>query len=86
MASVDDLTTKFASLGLTGDKAKEAAGNKKLAPTLSTIVDATGLASFEKSMGMLLYSLGTTATKEKTPHVEYIAMAIASGRLASSEQ
>ncbi|KAJ1935055.1 Glutaminyl-tRNA synthetase, partial [Linderina pennispora] len=86
MASVEDLTTKFASLGLTGDKAKEAAGNKKLAPTLNTIVDATGQSSFEKSMGMLLYSLGTTATKEKTPHVEYIARAIASGRLASSEQ
>ncbi|ORX73878.1 glutaminyl-tRNA synthetase [Linderina pennispora] len=51
MASVEDLTTKFASLGLTGDKAKEAAGNKKLAPTLNTIVDATGQSSFEKVDG-----------------------------------
>ncbi|KAI8322042.1 glutaminyl-tRNA synthetase [Martensiomyces pterosporus] len=86
MATVEDLTTKFEALGLTAEKAKETAGNKKLAPTLSTIVDATGQATFEKSSGMLLYTLAATAAKEKTPHVEYIAKAISSGRLASTEQ
>ncbi|KAJ1965300.1 Glutaminyl-tRNA synthetase [Dipsacomyces acuminosporus] len=86
MASIEELTSKFEALGLTPEKAKETAGNKKLAPTLSTIVDATGQTAFEKSVGMLLYSLAATVTKEKTPHADYIAKAISTGRLASTEQ
>ncbi|KAJ1880358.1 Glutaminyl-tRNA synthetase, partial [Kickxella alabastrina] len=83
---MDALISKFEALGLAAEKAKEAAGNKKLAPTLSGIIDATGQTTFDKSSGMLLYTLGTTVTKDKTPHAEYIAQAIASGRIASTEQ
>ncbi|KAJ1647935.1 Glutaminyl-tRNA synthetase [Coemansia asiatica] len=83
---MDSLLSKFGALGLTAEKAKEAAGNKKLAPTLSELIDATGKTDFEKTPGILLYTLGTTVTKEKTPHASYIAKAIASGRIASTEQ
>ncbi|KAJ2267318.1 hypothetical protein EV176_005300, partial [Coemansia sp. RSA 451] len=54
---MDGLITKFEALGLTADKAKEAAGNKKLAPTLDGLITATGQSSFSKNTGMLLYKL-----------------------------
>ncbi|KAJ2557319.1 Glutaminyl-tRNA synthetase, partial [Coemansia sp. RSA 1933] len=66
--------------------AKEAAGNKKLAPTLDTIIDVTGKTDFDKGTGMLLYTLATTVTKDRTPHADYIARAISGGRIASTEQ
>ncbi|KAJ2786950.1 Glutaminyl-tRNA synthetase [Coemansia interrupta] len=83
---MEALIAKFEGLGLAAEKAKEAAGNKKLGPTLSDLIDASGQTTFEKAPGMLLYTLGTTVTKEKTPHADYIAKAIASGRIASTEQ
>ncbi|KAJ2853528.1 Glutaminyl-tRNA synthetase, partial [Coemansia erecta] len=83
---MDNLTSKFESLGLAPVKAKEAAGNKKLAPTLNSIIDATGKTDFDKPAGMLLYTLATTVTKDKTPHADYIAKAISAGRIASTEQ
>ncbi|KAJ2358653.1 Glutaminyl-tRNA synthetase [Coemansia sp. RSA 2618] len=83
---MEELIPKFEALGLTAEKAKEAAGNKKLAPTLDGLITATGQSSFSKSTGMLLYKLAAKVAKEKTPHSDYIAQAIASGRLASEEQ
>ncbi|KAJ2121031.1 Glutaminyl-tRNA synthetase [Coemansia sp. RSA 720] len=83
---MEGLITKFEALGLTADKAKEAAGNKKLAPTLDGLITATGQSSFSKNTGMLLYKLAAKVTKEKTPHGDYIAQAIGSGRLGSDEQ
>ncbi|KAJ2509486.1 Glutaminyl-tRNA synthetase [Coemansia sp. RSA 2049] len=83
---MDSLISKFELLGLAPVKAKEAAGNKKLAPTLSSIIDATGKTDFDKSTGMLLYTLATTVSKDKTPHADYVARAISAGRIASAEQ
>ncbi|KAJ2337971.1 Glutaminyl-tRNA synthetase, partial [Coemansia sp. RSA 2671] len=81
-----ELIAKFEALGLSADKAKEAAGNKKLAPTLDSLIASTGQAEFTKPTGMLIYSLATTAAKDKTPHADYIARAIVAGRIASTEQ
>ncbi|KAJ2004361.1 Glutaminyl-tRNA synthetase [Coemansia sp. RSA 2322] len=81
-----DLITKFEALGLSADKAAEAAANKKLAPTLAGIIASTGQTGFSKSTGMLLYALATSATKDKAPHTDYIARAIVAGRIASTEQ
>ncbi|KAI9502850.1 tRNA synthetases class I, catalytic domain-containing protein [Coemansia spiralis] len=83
---MDNLISRFESLGLAPVKAKEAAGNKKLAPALDSLISATGQTTFDKPTGMLLYTLATTVTKEKTPHANYIAKAIATGRIASVEQ
>ncbi|KAJ2388248.1 Glutaminyl-tRNA synthetase, partial [Coemansia sp. RSA 2611] len=83
---MDELIPKFEALGLTAEKAKETANNKKLAPTLDSLITATGQTTFSKNTGMLLYKLAAKVTKEKSPHAEYIAKAIASERLASDEQ
>ncbi|KAJ2016970.1 Glutaminyl-tRNA synthetase [Coemansia sp. S680] len=81
-----ELISKFEALGLSADKAKEAAANKKLAPTLDSLITSTGQTEFTKPTGMLIYTLATTATKDKTPHADYIARAIVAGRIASTEQ
>ncbi|KAJ1734604.1 Glutaminyl-tRNA synthetase [Coemansia biformis] len=83
---MDDLAVTFEALGLNPQKAKEAAGNKKIAPVLEGLIAATGQSAFSKSAGMLLYALATTAAKEATPHADYVARAICSGRIASTEQ
>ncbi|KAJ2772376.1 Glutaminyl-tRNA synthetase, partial [Coemansia nantahalensis] len=83
---MDNLAARFEALGLNPQKAKEAAGNKKIAPVLDALIAATGQSAFGKSAGMLLYALATTAAKEATPHAEYVARAICSGRIASAEQ
>ncbi|KAJ2745981.1 Glutaminyl-tRNA synthetase [Coemansia sp. BCRC 34301] len=81
-----ELTNRFETLGLSADKAKEAAANKKLAPTLDTLIASTGQTEFTKPIGMLIYALAATTAKEKTPHAEYIVRAIVSGRIATTEQ
>ncbi|KAJ2495564.1 Glutaminyl-tRNA synthetase, partial [Coemansia sp. RSA 2052] len=81
-----ELITKFEALGLSADKAKEAAANKKLAPTLDGLITSTGQTEFAKPMGMLIYTLAATAAKEKMPYADYIARAIVSGRIATTEQ
>ncbi|KAJ2722894.1 Glutaminyl-tRNA synthetase [Coemansia sp. Benny D115] len=84
---MDGLVAKFESLGIAAAKAKEAAGNKKIAPVLSDIIDATNQTTFDKSTGLLLYTLSTTVAKDKSvAHVAYIAQAISAGRIASTEQ
>jgi hypothetical protein len=42
-ANVESLTTKFKQIGIDQKKAQEAAGNKKLAPVLSTVIDQVRL-------------------------------------------
>ncbi|KAJ2899495.1 Glutaminyl-tRNA synthetase [Coemansia aciculifera] len=81
-----ELITKFEALGLSADKAKEAAANKKIAPTLDSLITATGQTAFTKSIGMLIYALAATVAKEKTPHADYIACAIVASRIATTEQ
>ncbi|KAJ2780223.1 Glutaminyl-tRNA synthetase [Coemansia javaensis] len=83
---MDDLAPAFEALGLNAQKAKEAAGNKKIAPVLSGLIAATGQTSFDKSAGLLLYELATEAAKKAVPHSDYVARAVSSGRLASKEQ
>ncbi|KAJ2684908.1 Glutaminyl-tRNA synthetase, partial [Coemansia spiralis] len=83
---MDELASRFEALGLNPQKAKEAAGNKKIAPVLDALIAATGQSAFSKSAGMLLYGLATAAAKETTPHADYVARAICSGRIASAEQ
>lgn len=81
-----DLVSKFEALGINPDKAKEAAANKKLSPALSDVIDSTGQTEFAKPTGVLLYTLAAAVAKDKTPHAEYIAKAIANGRIATAEQ
>ncbi|KAJ2617582.1 Glutaminyl-tRNA synthetase [Coemansia sp. RSA 1365] len=83
---MDDFIPRFEALGLAPQKAKEAASNKKIAPVLDSLISATGHTTFSRTTGLLLYALATTAVKEKTPHTDYIARAIADGRIASTEQ
>ncbi|KAJ2455351.1 Glutaminyl-tRNA synthetase [Coemansia sp. RSA 2336] len=84
---MEGLISKFEALGLTTEKAKETANNKKLAPALEGLIAATGQTEFTKSTGMLLYKLAAKVAKEKDlQHTDYIAQAIASERLASEEQ
>ncbi|KAJ3270868.1 hypothetical protein HDV01_007339 [Terramyces sp. JEL0728] len=83
----DNLEQLFIGIGLTEQKAKETAANKKLAPNLETVIGhANANNGVEKSKGALLYTLASTCTKNTIPHLPYIAKAIAGDRLASGEQ
>ncbi|OZJ04739.1 hypothetical protein BZG36_01802 [Bifiguratus adelaidae] len=85
---MDELVPKFESIGLSEQKAKESAKNKKLAPNLDTCINEAGYASSgcSKETGALLYTLASTISKDAQPHLAYIAKAIASGRLKTSDQ
>ncbi|KAK9768801.1 Glutaminyl-tRNA synthetase [Basidiobolus ranarum] len=77
----------FQKIGLTEQRAKDTAKNKKLAPTLErTITEAGVQDGCDKNIGALLYTLASTLNKEATPHLPYLAQAVISGKLASTEQ
>ncbi|KAJ3336454.1 hypothetical protein HDU93_002809 [Gonapodya sp. JEL0774] len=82
-----ELVPLFVKIGLTDQKAKETAGNKKLGPALAELIKCAGLENgVEKAKGVLLYSLASTITPDAQKHAGYIAKAIADGKLASADQ
>ncbi|RUP49348.1 tRNA synthetases class I, catalytic domain-containing protein [Jimgerdemannia flammicorona] len=82
------LISLFQNIGLTEQKAKESAKNKKLAPALETSITEAGFATTgcEKDIGALLYALASTVTKDALPHLPYIAKQISNGKLKTVDQ
>ncbi|CAG8596186.1 10373_t:CDS:2 [Diversispora eburnea] len=83
-----ELITLFQKIGLTEQRAKDTAKNKKLAPTLeSTIIEAGFIQNVcDKSVGALLYTLASTVNKDASHHLGYLARAISNNKLKSSDQ
>ncbi|CAG8632359.1 14781_t:CDS:2, partial [Funneliformis caledonium] len=86
--SDNDLIILFQSIGLSEQRAKDTAKNKKLAPTLQTTIVEAGVneTGCDKSVGALLYTLASTITKDANSHLSYIARAIIDKRLKSADQ
>ncbi|CAG8747013.1 3871_t:CDS:1, partial [Acaulospora morrowiae] len=87
MAEIE-LVTLFQSIGLTEQRAKDTAKNKKLAPTLKTTITEAGYAEggCDKIVGDLLYTLASTVSKDATTHLGYLARAISGNKLKSQDQ
>ncbi|KAL1914930.1 uncharacterized protein VTP21DRAFT_7846 [Calcarisporiella thermophila] len=85
---MDDLVELFQKVGLSEQKAKETAKNKKLAPNLRDAIAEAGFTETgcDKPKGVLLYTLASTITKEALPHLAYIARAIRDDRLQTADQ
>ncbi|KAI8993384.1 tRNA synthetases class I, catalytic domain-containing protein [Pilobolus umbonatus] len=85
---MDELVPLFVKIGLSEQKAKDTAKNKKLAPLLETIIKEAKVADTgcNKDTGVLLYSLATTATKNTLPHLPFIIKKINSGDLKTTDQ
>ncbi|CAI2170745.1 13170_t:CDS:2 [Funneliformis geosporum] len=86
--SDNELINLFQSIGLSEQRAKDTAKNKKLAPTLqNTIVEAgVNETGCDKSVGALLYTLASTITKDANSHLSYIARAIIDKRVKTADQ
>ncbi|GBC04481.1 hypothetical protein RclHR1_00570037 [Rhizophagus clarus] len=84
----NELVSLFQSIGLTEQRAKETAKNKKLAPTLQTTIAEAGISETgcDKSIGALLYTLASTITKNANTHLSYIARAIVDKKLKTADQ
>ncbi|GAA5799872.1 tRNA synthetases class I, catalytic domain-containing protein [Helicostylum pulchrum] len=85
---MDELIPLFVKIGLSEQKAKDTAKNKKLAPTLETVIDEAKVrdSGCEKEVGILLYSLATTVTKGATEHIPFIVSKIMKGDLKTTDQ
>ncbi|CAG8481867.1 9841_t:CDS:2 [Ambispora leptoticha] len=82
-----ELISLFQSIGLTEQRAKDTAKNKKLAPTLKqTITEAGFNEGCDKNTGSLLYTLASTITKDAAVHLGYLARAIKDERLKNADQ
>lgn len=85
---MDDLIPLFVKIGLSEQKAKDTAKNKKLAPTLEKVIDEANVreSGCEKDVGILLYSLATTVTKGALDHLPFITKKIMNGDLKTTDQ
>lgn len=85
---MDDLIPLFVKIGLSEQKAKDTAKNKKLAPTLEKVIDDANVreSGCDKDVGILLYSLATTVTKGATEHIPFIVGKIMNGDLKTTDQ
>ncbi|RIA92996.1 tRNA synthetases class I, catalytic domain-containing protein [Glomus cerebriforme] len=84
----NELVNLFQSIGLTEQRAKDTAKNKKLAPTLRTTIAEAGVSKTgcDKATGSLLYTLASTITKDANAHLGYITRAITDKKLKTAEQ
>jgi len=84
----NELINLFQSIGLTEQRAKDTAKNKKLAPTLQTTIVEAGVTETgcDKTVGSLLYTLASTITKNANAHLGYIARAIINKKLKTADQ
>ncbi|CAO3655315.1 unnamed protein product [Mucor hiemalis] len=85
---MDNLIPLFVKIGLSEQKAKDTAKNKKLAPTLEKVIDNANVreSGCDKDVGILLYSLATTVTKGATEHIPFIVGKIMNGDLKTTDQ
>ncbi|KAI8344146.1 tRNA synthetases class I, catalytic domain-containing protein [Chlamydoabsidia padenii] len=85
---MDDLIPVFMKIGLSEQKAKDTAKNKKLAPTLESVIDEAKVrdSGCNKEVGNLLYNLASTITKEAQPHRTFIVNKIIKGDLKTTDQ
>ncbi|ORX60669.1 glutaminyl-tRNA synthetase [Hesseltinella vesiculosa] len=84
---MDELIPVFVKIGLSEQKAKETAKNKKLAPMLATVIDDAQVGDgCDKDIGILLYHLASTITKDAAPHRAYLVNKITNGDLKSNDQ
>lgn len=87
-----ELVDLFQKIGLSEQKAKDTAGNKKIGPTLESIINESKIltngsaADLDASTGSLLLTLASTVTKNAIRHVAFLANAIASKDLKTTEQ
>ncbi|KAI9208216.1 tRNA synthetases class I, catalytic domain-containing protein [Polychytrium aggregatum] len=83
----DDAVALFQAIGLSEQKAKETAANKKLSPNLVLVIKEGGAETgVEKSVGALYYNLASTVTKNAVAHLPYLARAVRDARLTTNDQ
>jgi glutaminyl-tRNA synthetase len=84
----NELVDLFQSIGLTEQRAKDTAKNKKLAPTLQTTIVEAGVneTGCDKATGALLYTLASTITKNANARLGYIARTIVDKKLKTADQ
>jgi glutaminyl-tRNA synthetase len=85
---MEDLIPIFTKIGLSEQKAKDTAKNKKLAPTLETVINEAQVreTGCEKEKGILLYNLASTVTKDALTHLGFIVKKIMVGDLKTTDQ
>ncbi|KAI7851936.1 tRNA synthetases class I, catalytic domain-containing protein [Circinella umbellata] len=85
---MDDLVPIFVKIGLSDQKAKDTAKNKKLAPSLEAVIDEAKVrdSGCDKEPGNLLYQLASTITKDALKHRAFIVSKIMAGDLKSADQ
>ena len=85
---MDDLVPIFVKIGLSEQKAKDTAKNKKLAPSLEAVIDEAKVrdSGCDKEPGNLLYQLASTITKDALKHRAFIVSKIMAGDLKSADQ
>ncbi|KAI8391013.1 tRNA synthetases class I, catalytic domain-containing protein [Radiomyces spectabilis] len=85
---MEDLIPVFTKIGLSEQKAKDTAKNKKLAPMLEAVIDDANAreAGCDKDVGNLLYNLASTITKDAQSHRAYMVKRIVNGDLKTADQ
>ena len=85
---MDDLVPIFVKIGLSEQKAKDTAKNKKLAPSLEAVIDEAKVrdSGCDKETGNLLYQLASTISKDALPHRAFIVNKIIAGDLKTADQ
>jgi glutaminyl-tRNA synthetase len=85
---MEELVPIFVKIGLSEQKAKDTAKNKKLAPTLEAVIDEAEVrdSGCDKDLGILLYTLASTITKDAAPHRKFMVSKIVKGDLKTTDQ
>lgn len=87
---MDALALKFESIGLSSTKAKDTTKNKKLAPVLERAIDLANLPketyTSNKGLGVALYTLASTCTKDALNHFEFLVGQVANENLKTGDQ
>ncbi|RKP25501.1 tRNA synthetases class I, catalytic domain-containing protein [Syncephalis pseudoplumigaleata] len=85
----NDNITLFQKLGLSEQKAKETAKNKKLAAQLEHVIKVTGLLDADecdRAVGTLLYTLASTISGDAAVHLDFLAKEVATKQLLTTDQ
>lgn len=87
---MDLLVKKFEGIGLSETKAKDTLKNKKLSPVLERAIDLANLSpeiyTHNKSIGVALYALASTCTKDALNHFEFLVSQVANENLKTNVQ
>ncbi|KAJ3108430.1 hypothetical protein HDU97_001137 [Phlyctochytrium planicorne] len=79
------MSERFVKFGLSEQKAKETAANKKLSVNLDEVLDEIGV-DIAAKFSALLYTVASTITKDARPHMIFVAKAVVSEKLKSTDQ